>query len=214
MFTVQIDATPRLFAIDTAGQGGGAAAGHETFVRTLRTRGDSSSSCKSPFAPGTDPRAAKVMETCCASGRKIRLIFGNTLTGESHLDDHGVVGRVVRVVWVGQIGQIGQIGPFGCSADSPDSPETLVLIEPGESDGRAIPCESLLAIIDWAFGECLYRHPAYREAELHIEFCDGADRPWQVLRRDKVVACFQDIGKAGAYLAFMRGASVEPRVFR
>jgi hypothetical protein len=35
-----------------------------------------------------------------------------------------------------------------------------------------------------------------------------------VVLHEQPVATFDDIGKAGAYLAFMRGASVEPRVFR
>jgi hypothetical protein len=35
-----------------------------------------------------------------------------------------------------------------------------------------------------------------------------------VVLHKRTVATFADIGKAGAYLAFMRGASVEPRVFR
>jgi hypothetical protein len=32
--------------------------------------------------------------------------------------------------------------------------------------------------------------------------------------RDRTIARFTDIGKASAYIAFMRGASVEPWVFR
>ena len=58
------------------------------------------------------------------------------------------------------------------------------------------------------------RHAAYREADLSIKPSGDTDRHWDVLRREEVVARFRDIGKAGAYLAFMRGATIEPRVFQ
>jgi hypothetical protein len=192
MSTVHINAAARLSAIDTE-TGHGAKTGYEKFFRALRNGCDSPPSGDSRFEPAADPKASEMLASCRTSSRRVRLIFGNTRTGESRLDDHDVVGRV------------------GCIADSPEAP---LLLESEGSHGRAIACQSILAIIDWEFGECLYRHPAYREPELRIEFRDEPDRPWHVVRREDVVARFQDIGKAGAYLAFMRGASVEPRVFR
>jgi len=49
---------------------------------------------------------------------------------------------------------------------------------------------------------------------LSIKPSTDAERPWDVFRREEIVASFRDIGQAGAYLAFMRGAMIKPRVFR
>jgi hypothetical protein len=72
----------------------------------------------------------------------------------------------------------------------------------------------VLALMDWDTGLPLYRHPRWQPPELRIHASDDDDRPWAVVLHEQPVANFDDIGKAGAYLAFMRGASVEPRVFR
>jgi hypothetical protein len=42
---------------------------------------------------------------------------------------------------------------------------------------------------------------------------EDAARPWNVTHQDRTIAKFDDIGKAGAYIDFMRGASIEPRIF-
>ena len=142
---------------------------------------------------GSISKAAKVLESCRTRERKVRLILGDTSTGEPWLEEHDVVGRIGR---------------------STGSLKVPLLIEPGEHGGCAILCACLLAIVDWETGDFLYRHAAYREADLSIKPSGDADRSWNVLRRGEVVASFRDIGKAGAYLAFMRGATIEPRVFR
>ena len=145
------------------------------------------------FDPGTDAEAAKILESCRSGERRVRLILGDTHSGEPWLEEHDVVGRIGR-----------SLGPL----------RVPLLIEPGKHGGSAILCACLLAIVDWTSGDFLYRHGAYREADLSIKPSANAERPWDVLRREEVVACFRDIGQAGAYLAFMRGATIEPRVFR
>lgn len=65
--------------------------------------------------------------------------------------------------------------------------------------------------MDWDTGLPLYRHPRWQPPELRIRASDDDVRPWAVVLHEQPVATFDDIGKAGAYLAFMRGASVEPR---
>lgn len=89
-----------------------------------------------------------------------------------------------------------------------------LLIEPGADGGSAILTACLLAIVDWDSGAFLYRHPEHRAPELLIRHGDDPERPWEVLHHDDVVARFPDIGNAGAYLAFMRGETVEPRIFQ
>ena len=89
-----------------------------------------------------------------------------------------------------------------------------LLIEPGEYGGNAILTACLLGIVDWESGEFLFRHPAYRTPDLSIRRGDLADLPWEVHHAGVVVARFCEIGKAGAYVAFMCGETVEPRIFQ
>lgn len=145
------------------------------------------------FDPGTHPDAARVLEAARKRGRKLRLILGDTSTGEPWLEEHDVVGRIGR---------------------STGSLKVPLLIEAGQCGGSAILCACLLALIAWDSGDVLYRHAAYREAELDIRPSEAEDLPWCVVRGEEVVARFQDIAKACAYLAFIRGATIEPRLFR
>ncbi|TFI48750.1 hypothetical protein E4O93_06145 [Diaphorobacter sp. DS2] len=168
-------------------------AGYEKYCNAVEAWSRSPLTRTTYFDPGTDAKAAKVLESCRTHERKVRLILGDTRTGEPWLEEHDVVGRISR---------------------STGSLKVPLLIEAGECGGTAILCACLLAIIDWRSGDFLYRHAAYREADLSIQPSGNADRPWDVLRRSEVVASFGDIGQAGAYLAFMRGATIEPRLFQ
>jgi hypothetical protein len=90
-----------------------------------------------------------------------------------------------------------------------------LLVEPDEDGGTVILTSCLLRLIAWDCGRDLYRHPAYRVPGLAIQRAhEQTDLPWQVLHEGAVVACFSDISKAGAYLAFMCGETVEPQVFQ
>ena len=120
-------------------------------------------------------------------------MLGDTGTGASWLDEFDVVGTVGR-----------STGPL----------KMPLLVEPGEAAGTAILCAHVLALMDWDTGLPLYRQPLWQPPELRIRASDDDVRPWAVVLHEQPVANFDDIGKAGAYLAFMRGASVEPRVFR
>lgn len=167
--------------------------GYEKYCNAVHAWGQSPLTRTTYFDPGTDQKAAKILESCRAKERKIRLIPGDTRTGEPWLEEHDVVGRIGR---------------------STGTLKVPLLIESGEHGGSAILCTSILGIVDWASGNFLYRHPAYCEADLSIKPSDAAERPWNVLRHGEIVASFRDIGKAGAYVAFMRGATIEPRIFQ
>jgi len=172
----------------------GAIAGYEKYRAAIRAWGSSALTQRTYFEPGTDPKAARVLEKCRRDGSRVRLIQGDTATGRSWLDEHDVVGRIGR---------------------STGTLKVPLLIEPGADGGTAILTGCLLRLIDWESGVDLYRHPAYCTPDLSIRRdTEKLDLPWQVLRDGEVQACFSDIGKAGAYLAFMCGETVEPRVFQ
>jgi hypothetical protein len=59
-----------------------------------------------------------------------------------------------------------------------------------------------------------YTHSAYPVPDLRLVPTSDADHPWSVEHRKNELAPFRDIGKASAYLAFIRGDSIAPKVFR
>jgi hypothetical protein len=172
----------------------GALDGYAKYQAAIAAWGRSPLTQQTYFDPGTDPKVARALEKCRRDRSQVRLIQGDTATGRSWLDEHDVVGRIGR---------------------STGTLKVPLLIEPGADGGTAILTDCLLRVIDWASGADLYRHPAYRTPDLSIRRdTEKPDLPWQVLHDGEVQACFSDIGKAGAYLAFMCGETVEPRVFQ
>lgn len=168
-------------------------AGYAKYQRAIHAWGLSSLSRQTYFDPGTPPDVARVLERCRKAGDKVRLILGDPKTGESWLDEYDVVGTIGRSTGLLKV---------------------PLLVEDGERGGAAILTAHLLCIVDWNSGRLRYRHPVYQHPDLVIQPTNDAARPWAVLHRGKAVAQFRDIGKAGAYLAFMRGERVEPRIFR
>ena len=171
----------------------GELSGYDKYLRAVHAWGQSPLRGRTYFDPGTDARAARVLEDCRKRRRKVRLILGDTDTGESWLDEYDVVGRIGR---------------------STGTLKVPLLIEPGADGGPAILTACLLAIVDWDTGKFLFRHATFRAPNLSIRAAEDAVLRWEVLHGDVVVARFEDIGQAGGYAAFMRGATIEPRVFR
>lgn len=166
--------------------------GYARYQRAVQARATSSLSRQTYFDPGTPTEAARVLEACRKSGDRVRLILGDTATGESWFDEHDVVGTIGRSVGALKV---------------------PLLIVDGECGGSAILTAHLLALVQWSNGRWLYRHAAYQAPELSLMPTGDAARPWAVWRSAAEIARFRDLGKAGAYVAFMRGETVEPRVF-
>lgn len=170
-----------------------ALAGYAKYLRATQAWSQSALSRQTYFDPGTAAELAQTLESCRKSGNKVRLVLGDTTTGESWLDEYDVVGTIGRSTGLLKV---------------------PLLIEDGEDGGGAILTAFVLCIIDWRTGRTRYRHPAYQAPALGIKPTDDAAHPWAVLLHDKEIARFKDIGKAGAYAAFMRGETVEPKIFR
>jgi hypothetical protein len=170
-----------------------ALSGYQKYEEAVLAWSRSAQSKQTYFDPGTERKAATVLESCRQTGNKVRLVLGNTVTGEPWLNEHDVVGKIGR---------------------SSGHLKVPLLMEDGESYCGAILTVCLLAIIDWTSGRTLYRHAAYRETDLSLKPTDNPDRPWAVLHLNEVIAQFKDVGKACAYLAFMRGETIEERIFQ
>lgn len=167
-------------------------AGYSKYSEAIAAWGRSSYSVRTYFDPHTDPKVQEVLEAYRRSRRMLRLILGNPATGVTWLEEHDVVGTIGRSTgWL----------------------KTPLLIQPGEDGGPAILTANLLCIIDWGSGATAYRHPVYHVPDLLIRPTDGGDLSWCVTHQGVDVARFGDIGKAGAYVAFMRGLVIEPRIF-
>lgn len=167
--------------------------GYRKYGQAVQAWAGSDLSRRTYFDPGTSLELAKVLEACRKSNRKVRLVLGDTCTGESWLDENDVVGTIGR---------------------SAGSLKVPLLIEDDESGGGAILTACVLAVIDRQNGRWLFRHAAYKHPDLDIRATGDAKNPWLISRSQQAVARFQDIGKAGAFVAFMRGETIEPRVFR
>ncbi|GAO20864.1 MULTISPECIES: hypothetical protein [Comamonadaceae] len=172
----------------------GTLAGYARYCTAVHAWGRSPLAGCTYFGPGTDPQAARVLEACRRDGRKVRLMLGDTATGRCWLEEHGVV---------------------GCIGRSTGTLKVPLLVEPGAGGGGSILTDCLLRIVEWDTGRDLYRHRAYRLPKLALRHTpEEKARAWQVLQGGTVAAAFSDAGRAGAYLAFMCGETVEPRIFQ
>ena len=172
----------------------GTLSGYAKYQAAIDAWGRSRLASRTYFDPGTDPKVARVLTNCHRDGCVVRLMLGNIGTGRCWLSEYDVVGRIGR---------------------STGMLKVPLLVEAGADGGLIIPTDCLLRVIDWRSGKDLYRHRAYQAPNLAIRrTADDAERPWQVLHEGTVAAQFADIGKAGAYVAFMCGEVVEPRVFQ
>jgi hypothetical protein len=114
-------------------------AGYRKYQAAARAWGQSPLARDTYFDPETSPDVVKVLEVCRKTRCQVRLIFGDTMTGQSWFDEFDVVGRIGRSTgWL----------------------KVPLLIEAGEAGGGAILTACLLCIIDWHSGEALYTHPA------------------------------------------------------
>jgi hypothetical protein len=171
----------------------GALSGYDRYLRAVDAWSRSPLTKRTYFDPGTDPKVATVLEQCRRRDLLIRLMLGDTATGESWLDEYDVVGSVGR---------------------STGTLKVPLLLAPGEHGGPAILTACVLAIVAWQDGRWLYKHSSFHEPELSIRPLTEPGCAWKVLHDAKPIARFRDIAQAGGYAAFMRGATVEPRVFR
>lgn len=169
----------------------GAVSGYEKYRQAVAAWGQSRWTDTTFFGPGVDPRVALCLEACRLSGQPVRLILGNAATGQPWFCEHDVVGTIGR-----------SLGPL----------KAPLLIAPGETCGPAVLCDCIVAIVDWGTGDVLYRHADYRAPELRIEPLDEGEG-WAVRHGAETIAAFDDLGRAGCYVAFMRGATIEPRLF-
>jgi hypothetical protein len=166
--------------------------GYERYQRACEAWASSPLSRQTYFDPGTDPAVAKVLERYRKNEKKLRVFCGDTTTGRDWLEECDVIGTIGR---------------------SSGSQKVPLLVPPGESYGAAISTACVLRLVDWETGRDQYRHPLYQVPKFEIVTGDLPKLPYEVLHEGAVHARLRTEPQAMAYIAFMSGLSIEPRVF-
>ena len=91
-------------------------AGYDKYRHAVDAWCRSPLTCTTYFDPGTDAQAAKVLESCRRRERKVRLVLGDTRSGEPWLEEHDVVGRIGRSTGTLKVPLLIEAGDHGSSA--------------------------------------------------------------------------------------------------
>lgn len=154
--------------------------------------------CSSPkavqtyFDPGTPDEVIKIFERYRRTENVLRVFYGDPATGRDWCEEHDTYGRVGR-----------SMGPM----------RVPLLIAEREHGGPHVLTACIVRLVDWASERELYRHPAYHQPDMALAAKDSSDYPWAVTFDGETQAQFKSQGRAAAYLAFMRGASVSSKSF-
>ena len=171
----------------------GQLSGYDKHERAIQAWCKSSKTKDTYFDPGTPEAVRRILERYRKSGDTLRIVLGDPETGRDWHEENDVVGTVGR-----------SMGPM----------KIPLLIEKGEHGGPAMLTRCIVRIIDWDSQRDLYVHPQYQLPALTIVPNADAKYPWEVTIDGKTQARFTDLGKAGAYVGFMRGLSIAPRCFQ
>jgi hypothetical protein len=145
------------------------------------------------YDPDTPFEVEQVLERARTLHFRVRLVFGNTETGDPWLDTTDVVGRVGNTC-----------GPL----------RAPILVEPGDVGGGIILSAHVLRIVHAASGRVLYEHPKYKTPTMRVKHSDEVpDYPFEVVLlkstesepKEELMARFTDEKKAKRYADFMTG---------
>lgn len=171
----------------------GQLSGYEKYQHAIRAWCNSAKSKDTYFDPGTADPVRKFLERYRRSGDTLRVVPGDPENGRDWMDENDVVGTVGR-----------SMGPM----------RVPLLVAKGERGGPALLTRCIVRLIDWETQRELYVHPRYQSPALAIVPNDDPERPWEVTRDGQTQARFDDVGRAGSYIGFMRGLPVDPRCFQ
>lgn len=138
---------------------------------------------KTWFHPMTASAVKVALETVRVNRRKVRLYFGDRLSGVDALETQGTIG------WIGRGG-----APL---------PRPILLVESDDKSGMPVDDSAIVRIQDVAANFDHYRHPGYRLPELVQVPVD--DATVQILVEGRRRVAFDDDEHAARWLKFMRG---------
>lgn len=170
----------------------GTVEGYHKYRRAVQAYARSAATSQTYYDPDTQPGVKRVFEALLQTGRnkRVRLIQGNPETGVPWLSEWEVVGTIGR-----------SMGPLRVP---------ILLTSSSSSGGGAILTACVLAIIQVADRQWLYRHPKLVLPKLqHRQATAPQDSPHlthEVLdETGQIQARFDSASKAQRWIDFMRG---------
>lgn len=171
----------------------GQLSGYVKYLSAIEAWRSSPMATQTYYDPGTPHEVIAAFERYRRSDAVLRVFYGDPVTGRDFCFAHSTCGRVTR---------------------TPAPMQLPLLIEDGEHGVKQARTARVVRLIDWDSERELYRHPAYHQPEMSLAPTDSAEYPWSVTFDGAARAQFAGQGRAAAYLAFMRGVSVDRKCFR
>lgn len=140
---------------------------------------DTTYQCKTPQA------VRNILENARATGRRLRLFYGDRDTGRDWLEENDVLGTIGR--------------------STGDVKVPLLIPTARSMGGTAILCDCIVRIVDAKTKRELYVHPKYHLPTLAIQAEAEAGYSTMVTANDAPHAQFRTEAAAARYVAFMRG---------
>lgn len=166
----------------------GTAQGYDQFMRAYVRFSNHPASASTYFEPNTHPGVSAVLERVRINKQRIRLFYGDPLTGIDSLQELDVVGRVNRLS-----------GPM----------KRLLLVSGNEPNGPVIRTGNIVRILDATEGTELYRHDLYVVPELMMAPAGHPRLTIGVYHRRCQVAAFASVREAQEWIGFMQGSKPE-----
>lgn len=137
------------------------------------------------YADSTDVKVIAIIENYMHSGKRLRVFYGDTVTGEDWGEENDVIGRIGRSMGTSKI--------------------PLLVYNRHSFGGGGIPCNSIVKIVDVASKRVLYRHSNYHQPVYTIKTSLAENLPYMVYANDKNVANFKSATSASNWVLFMTG---------
>lgn len=134
--------------------------------------------------PDALPEVCKVMDRCIKNGARVRLFYGDTVTGRDWGEENDVLGTVGRTT-----------GPL----------KSPILIPKGEHAGTTILEHRILKIMDADTHRVLWTHEQYQAPLFSIKEDSTPKYSFAATMDGQTKARFQSFAKAAAWVAFMSG---------
>lgn len=137
------------------------------------------------FSPDTPQRVQEVLENARLNDIRLRLFYGDDVTGRDWLEENDVVGCIGRSTGTMKV--------------------PLLLDNRRSCGGPAILDNRIVRIISTSDKRELYRHPQYHQADLSIVLNEHPDYAASVTANGETHARFKTVKSAQNWIAFMRG---------
>lgn len=139
------------------------------------------------------PVLQRVLRKLIKTDDVVRIMLGDPATGTVWMEENDVIGRIGL-----------STGPM----------RVPLLVPKGERYGGALLCENILMIKEWETSEVLFERP-FNVPDMAVSPNTESSRTrYNVTNACEVVARFDAVAQAYAYMAFMTGACVNPVEFQ